>query len=106
MGIVTLYAKSPLSKNKPSAKDVSQERNNINRAILDTQHMTWANFWKTLCLLSPVKIEIEVRLGWRNGLWTIHRNTYTNRVSEIPGIEQYDPSRKLTYDTLTEEENV
>lgn len=101
--LVDHFNRSPLSKSSKSPKDISQERSNFNRQVWNFR-TTWANFWKALQILLPVHIEIEVKLGWRNGLWTIDRFASHNRLSKLEGSDKLDPARGLTRDMLTEEE--
>lgn len=69
--LINRYYRSPYSKVKKNARDIASDKNNFNRAMAKDK-VSWNNFFKAICILSPEWIRIEVTFGWRNGKSTSH----------------------------------
>lgn len=101
--LVDDYNRSPLSKSNKSSKDISQERNNFNRATFNFR-TTWANFWKAIQILLPMEIEVDFKLRWKPDLWTIHRFNSKNRLYKLAAPGKFSPGDNLTREDLSDEE--
>lgn len=60
------YYRSPYSRIKKNATDIASDKNNFYRSM-GAPVITWKNFFKALCILSPVSIRFDLTLTWNNG---------------------------------------
>jgi hypothetical protein len=59
------YYRSPYSRIKKNATDIASDKNNFYRS-LGAPTMTWKNFFKALCIMSPISIEFSIKLNFFN----------------------------------------
>jgi hypothetical protein len=64
--LTTRYYRSPYSRVKKNVTDIASDKNNFYRSI-GARSMTWKNFFKAVCILSPVTIEFTIKCIWLNG---------------------------------------
>jgi len=84
--LVTRYFRSPFSRTPKNAKDIGQDKNNLNRALAKDA-LTWNNFFKALMILSPKTIEITITMEWPNrNVRSEHKVLIPNPVAELDNI--------------------
>lgn len=59
------YYRSPYSRTKKNAIDIASDKNNFYRS-LGAPTLTWKNFFKALCIMSPVSFEFNIKLNFLN----------------------------------------
>jgi hypothetical protein len=91
--LVNRYLRSHLSRTPKNARDISQDKNNLNRAIAK-ETMSWNHFLKSIMILGPVSIRINIQLGWRNGKTTEHAVDINNPLAELDNIESSSGSKE------------
>lgn len=80
--MVVQYFKSRYSRTRKNAVDIGQDRNNFNRALAKPR-ISWANFMQFLKILRPVKIEIIIRLHWKDETYTDHTLPIENQYAQL-----------------------
>lgn len=92
---VMRYLNSPLSRTPKNAKDIGQDKNNLNRALAKDQ-LTYNNFIKFLMILGPKRIKITISMEWKNEETTVHEVAIDNVMAELDNDEDDRPVPRET----------
>lgn len=89
--LINRYYRSPYSKVRKNARDISSDKNNFNRAIA-ADKISWNNFFKAICIMGPVWIRIDVTMRFSNG----EESTHTVETKNPIGLydEQDEPAEE------------
>lgn len=89
--LVSRYYKSRYQKSPKSAKDLSSDRNNFNRALAKGG-ITWNNFIRACRIMGAVRIDVSIVMHWRNNTKTVHTIKVPNHLAEIDDAIGLDTS--------------
>lgn len=84
--LVTRYLRSSLSRTAKNAKDIGQDKNNLNRALAKNA-ITYNNFIKALMIMGPSTIKITITMDWKNNKTTVNEVEIVNPVAELDNTE-------------------
>lgn len=96
--LITNYLDDDANGIPPNGNVRSSERGNIIKALAG-EAMSWKTFMKALQILSPVEMELNLKLTWKNGRVTSHTTRSILRNETLAQAKL----RKNTDDAITVE---